>query len=66
MNNVISYTPDYINEMIPDEVVEDAAIRLISQLKPQEKELWRLYYSEHKRKKDIAEIMGISYESLKE
>ncbi|MGN0527335.1 MAG: RNA polymerase sigma factor [Acutalibacteraceae bacterium] len=65
INNAISYNPDYIDSMVSDKTIEERAIRIISTLNPNEKKLFKLYYWEHKKLKEIAEILGITYDTVR-
>ena len=58
------YNPDYIDQMITDKMIEERAIHIISQLKPDENELYRLYYLEKKKLKDIAVDLNVKYSTL--
>ena len=51
--------------MVSDETIEERAIHIISRLKPDEKKLFELYYWEHKKLKEIAEILGIAYDTVR-
>lgn len=65
INNAISYNPDYVDSMVSDETIEERAIHIISKLKPDEKKLFKLYYWEHKKLKEIADILGITYDTVR-
>lgn len=65
INDAISYNPDYLDSMVSDETIEERAIRIISKLNPEEKSLYKLYYWEHKKLKDIAKILEINYSTLR-
>ena len=65
INNAISYNPDYVDSMVSDETIEERAIHIISKLKPDEKKLFKLYYWEHKKLKEIAELLGITYDTVR-
>ncbi len=65
INNAISYNPDYVDSMVSDETIEERAIHIISKLKPDEKKLFKLYYWEHKKLKEIAEVLGITYDTVR-
>lgn len=58
---IYSYNPDYANRLITDEMIEDQALRIISQLSPDDKELYILYYWKHKKLKDIATELNVKY-----
>lgn len=65
INNAISYNPDYVDSMVSDKTIEERAIHIISRLKPHEKKLFKLYYWEHKKLKEIAELLGITYDTVR-
>ena len=65
INNAISYNPDYVDSMVSDETIEERAIHIISKLKPDEKKLFKLYYWEHEKLKEIAEVLGITYDTVR-
>lgn len=65
INNAISYNPDYVYSMVSDETIEERAIHIISKLKPDEKKLFKLYYWEHKKLKEIAKLLGITYGTVR-
>ena len=65
INNAISYNPDYVDSMVSDETIEERAIHIISKLKPDEQKLFKLYYWEHKKLKEIAELLGITYDTVR-
>lgn len=60
-----SYNPDYINQLITDKMIEEQALHIISQLSPSDKELYILYYWEHKKLKDIAVILNVKYSTIR-
>ena len=65
INNAISYNPDYVDSMVSDDTIEERAIHIISKLKPDEKKLFKLYYWEHEKLKEIAEVLGITYDTVR-
>lgn len=60
MENESSYTPDFIDQMISDEMVEKAAIKIISQLDENEKQLYYEIYCKKRRLRDVAKELNIS------
>ena len=60
-----SYNPDYVNRLITDIMIEEQALRIISQLSQADKELYILYYWEHKKLKDIAVILNVKYSTIR-
>lgn len=62
---IYSYNPDYANRLITDEMIEDQALRIISQLSSNDKELYILYYWKHKKLKDIAVELNVKYSTIR-
>lgn len=62
---IYSYNPDYANRLITDEMIEDQALRIISQLSPDDKEMYILYYWKHKKLKDIAVELNVKYSTIR-
>lgn len=65
INSAISYNPDYLDTTVSDEAIEERALHIISRLNHDEKKLYKLYYWEHKKLKEIAEILGVSYDTVR-
>ena len=59
LNNT-SYGPDYLDDFITDEMIEEQALKIISSLNPDERKLYVSYYLKHKKLKDIANDLGVS------
>lgn len=59
------YNPDYIDQMITDKMIEERAIQIISQLNPDEKELYISYYRKHRKLKDIAVDFNVKYITIR-
>lgn len=59
LNNT-SYEPDYLDDIITDEMIEEQALKIISSLNPDERKLYVSYYLKHKKLKDIANDLGVS------
>lgn len=60
-----SYNPDYVNRLITDEMIEEQTLRILSQLSPEDKELYILYYWKHKKLKDIAVQLNVKYSTVR-
>lgn len=65
IENELSYTPDYLDEMISDESIEKAAMQIISSLSGEERKLYFAYYCAHKKLSEIAQEFGISVDAVK-
>ena len=51
--------------MTTDKMIEEQALHIISQLNPDEKELYILYYWKHKKLKDIAIELNVKYDTIR-
>lgn len=65
IENLKPYNPDYIDKMTTDKMIEEQALHIISQLNPDEKELYILYYWKHKKLKDIAIELNVKYVTIR-
>jgi RNA polymerase sigma-70 factor (ECF subfamily) len=65
LNNTIIYEPDYIENMITDQMIEEEALRIISTLKSEEKFLYIAHYWERKKLKDIAKELKVNYSTIR-
>lgn len=65
IENSKSYNPDYIDQMTTDKMVEERALRIISQLNSDEKELYISYYWKHKKLKDIAVDLNVTHDTIR-
>lgn len=65
LENSKAYNPDYIDQMTTDKMIEEQALHIISQLNPDEKELYILYYLKHKKLKDIAIELNVKYDTIR-
>lgn len=65
IENSISYNPDFIDQMTTDKMIEEQALHIISQLNPDEKELYISYYWKHKKLKDIAVELNVSHDTIR-
>ncbi len=65
IENSKSYNPDYIDQMTTDKMIEEQALHIISQLDPDEKELYISYYWKHKKLKDIAAELNVTHDTIR-
>lgn len=65
LENGSFYNPDYVNRMVTYKMIEDQALRIVSQLNPKDKELYILYYRKHKKLKDIAIELNVNYSTIR-
>ncbi len=65
LNNTVAYEPDFTDSIVTDEMIEQQAIKIIASLKPEEKKLYIEYYSKGKKLKDIANMLGISFDAVR-
>lgn len=65
IENSKSYNPDYTDQMTTDKMIEEQALHIISQLDPDEKELYISYYWKHKKLKDIATELNITHDTMR-
>lgn len=65
IKNSISYTPDYIDKLTTDIMIEEQAFHIISNLNPEEKELYISYYWKHKKLKDIAVDLNVTHDTIR-
>ena len=65
IENSKPYNPDYIDQMTTDKMIEEQALHIISQLNPDEKELYILYYWKHKKLKDIAIELNVTHATIR-
>ncbi len=65
IKNSKSYNPDYTDQMTTDKMIEEQALHIISQLNPDEKELYISYYWKHKKLKDIATELNVTYDTIR-
>lgn len=65
IENSKSYNPDYIDQMTTDKMIEEQALHIISQLDPDEKELYISYYWKHKKLKDIATELNVTHDTIR-
>lgn len=65
IENSKSYNPDYIDKMTTDIMIEEQALHIISQLNPDEKELYISYYWKHKKLKVIADELNVTHDTIR-
>lgn len=65
IENLKPYNPDYIDQMTTDKMIEEQALHIISQINPDEKELYILYYWKHKKLKDIAIELNVTHATIR-
>lgn len=65
IENSKPYNPDYIDQMTTDKMIEEQALHIISQLNPDEKELYILYYWKYKKLKDIAIELNVTHATIR-
>ncbi len=65
INSSVIYEPDYVNEMVTDKMIEERALHIISSLTKEEKELYISYYWKHKKLKEIATELNVSYATVR-
>lgn len=65
LENTLTYNPDYVENMVTDEMIEKRAAKIISSLDSDDKLLYTLYYCKRKKLKEIAEQLNISVAAVK-
>lgn len=65
IENSAFYNPDYIDSLTTDKMIEKEALHIISQLNPDEKELYISYYWKHKKLKDIAVDLNVTHDTIR-
>lgn len=66
LNNTLSYEPDYVENLITDETIEERMIKILSQLNKKEQYLYSAHYHDKKSLKVIAQEMGISHTAARQ
>lgn len=66
LNNTLSYEPDYVENLITDETIEERMIKILSQLNKKEQYLYSAHYHDKKSFKVIAQEMGISHTAARQ
>lgn len=65
IENSAFYNPDYIDSLTTNKMIEKEALHIISQLNPDEKELYISYYWKHKKLKDIAVDLNVTHDTIR-
>lgn len=65
LENTLQYNPDYVDNMITDNEIEKQAIKIITSLNEEDKNLYLEYYCKNKKLEEIAEDIKISPQALK-
>lgn len=65
IENLKSYNPDYTELITTDIMIEEQALHIISQLDPDEKELYISYYRKHKKLKDIVAELNVTHDTIR-
>lgn len=66
IENSLTYNPDYTDEIISDEVIEQQMLIIISKLNKDERYLYFAHYHDKKNLKIIAQEMGITYAAARQ
>lgn len=66
INNTLSYEPDFIENMITDETIEERMLIILSALNKDEQYLYFAHYHDKKNLKIIAQDMGISHTAARQ
>lgn len=66
LNNTLSYEPDYVENMITDETIEERMMIILSALNKDEQYLYFAHYHDKKNLKIIAQEMGISHTAARQ
>jgi len=66
LNNALSYEPDFVEDMITDETIEERMMIILSSLNKKEQHLYFAHYHDKKNLKEIAKEMGISHTAARQ
>lgn len=66
LNNTLSYEPDFVENMITEETIEERMMIILSSLNKNEQYLYFAHYHDKKNLKVIAEEMGISHTAARQ
>lgn len=66
LNNTLSYEPDFVENMITDETIEERLLIILSSLNRNEQYLYFAHYHDKKNLKVIALEMGISHTAARQ
>lgn len=64
IENASFYNPDYVENMITDEMIEKMIVEIFSKLNKREKYLYYEHYQKHRTLRNIAEDLGISEKAI--
>lgn len=66
LNNALSYEPDFVENMVTDETIEERMMLILSSLNTNEQYLYFAHYHDKKNLKEIAQEMGISHTAARQ
>lgn len=66
LNNALSYEPNFVENMITDETIEERMLIILSSLNKNEQYLYFAHYHDKKNLKVIAQEMGISHTAARQ
>lgn len=66
INNNLIYEPDYVEQMVSDETIEERMMIILSSLNKDEQYLYFSHYHDKKNLKVIAQEMGISHTAARQ
>jgi len=66
LNNRLSYEPDFVENMVSDETIEERMMIILSSLNKDEQYLYFAHYHDKKNFKIIAQEMGISHTAARQ
>ena len=66
LNNAITYEPDFVENMITDETIEERMMIILSSLNKNEQYLYFAHYRDKKNLKVVAQEMGISHSAARQ
>lgn len=66
LNNVLSYEPNFVENMITDETIEERMLIILSSLNKNEQYLYFAHYHDKRNLKVIAQEMGISHTAVRQ
>ncbi len=65
INNSLYYNPDYTDDMIEDEQINNVVVQILSELTTEEKKLYLLYYQKGMKLKDISKKLDVKYATIR-
>ncbi len=66
LNNALSYEPDFVENMITNETIEERMLKILSALNKDEQYLYFAHYHDKRNLKVIAQEMGISHTAARQ